>query len=330
MYLDSDRYDTYSQVLGANGHYRDTNYGDLPIDLNLLPGPTRPMTPGSTDTGFAHIQLAAHSLLRPEAGLSPLRLPREEDAAHALLDLHQQPGPVRGDREASWVSHGQPALRMLTGHTNPSCPPVPHPACTGDQAQGDYLDHFPGQGDEGRQNPGYQTSGMSTSLGRHAPPSVYQGRERRYCLIPGDAGPPSPSHQTFDMSAGLARSALPPETPPRQAVGSAHAESTQGRQDVHSAPAGYSYMRTDTSVLELAGFDGPTSDTVPRKEPCRSSWGMWLESAAETHPVHRVMNMRTWKTRQCMNAWSLGILMRGPGRHMTYPKVVDTRVGQAE
>ena len=246
------------------------------------------MTPGSTDTGFAHIELAVHSLLRPETGLSPLRLPRDEEAA--LLDLYQHSGPVGGDREASWVSHGQPASRMLTGHTNPSRPSVPHPACTGDQAQGDYPDHFPGKGDEGRQNPGYQTSGMSTSLGRHAPPSVYQGRERRYHLISGDAGPYSPGHQTFDMSAGLARSALPPEVPPRQAVESAHAEPTQGRQGVHSAPAGYSYMRTDTSVLELAGFDA--SDTVPRREPCRSSQDMWLESVAETQPLCRVMNMR--------------------------------------
>ena len=101
---------------------------------------------GSTDTRLAHRQLAAHKFLRPEAGLSPLHLPREEEVAQALLDLYQQKTPMAGDGEATWGSHGHWASCMPIGHANPLPPSVPP---SDDHVRDPYQQSL--MGDEGAQ-----------------------------------------------------------------------------------------------------------------------------------------------------------------------------------
>ena len=223
---------------------------------------------GSTDTGFAHIQLAAHSLLRPEAGLSPLRLPREEEAAHALLGLGQLQAPVAGDGEAAWVNHGQRASCMPISHAHPSPPFMP----SGDHMQEVYP---PSHGDRGRCSPGYQTSGMSNSHGCTLPPSTFHVGERRYQPITGEAGLHSPGRQTSRMSTGLALFRFPQEAE------SEPLDNLPGRQEVPSAPADNTHRRYQLITGE-AGLHSPGRQTS------RMSTGLALfrfPQEAESEPL---------------------------------------------
>ncbi len=233
MYSDMDRHDIDNHVLaGTNNRYRGTDDSYLLTDLSPPTSPNGPLMSGSTDTGFAHIQLAAHSLLRPEAGLSPLHLPREEEVAQALLDLCQQQAPVVGDGGAAWGSHGHRASRMPTGHANPLPPSVPP---LGDCIQDPYRQS---QGDGGRRSMagdggaawgshGHRASCMPIGHANPLPPSMppsddhirdpYQQSQgdwgRRSMAGDGGAAWGSHGHRASCMPIGHANP-LPPSVPP--------------------------------------------------------------------------------------------------------------------